>query len=138
MCKYMKSITTSGTIPTTTFHDSTSASTDVGKANLFNEYSFSIFKSYSSLPCLNDQLSDTNIMSEVTSTEHDVYTALVTLDATNVTGPDEIAPIVLKSCADDLYKPLYYLCSLSLQHGDIPCSWRFHKIVPIFNQGIPV
>ena len=77
-------------------------------------------------------------MSEVTSTEHDVCIALVTLDATNVTGPDEIAPIILKSCADALYKSLYYLCSLSLQHGDIPCSWRLHKIVSIFNQGIPV
>ena len=49
-------------------------------------------------------------MSEVTSTKHALYTALVTFDATNVTVPDEIAPIILKSCADALYKSVYYLC----------------------------
>ena len=63
---------------------------------------------------MSDQLSDANTMSEVTITAHDVYTALVTLDKTNATGPNEIAPVILKSCADALYKPLYYLFSLSL------------------------
>ena len=132
--KYIRSITKSSTIPSTVFHDSTSATTDVDKANLFNQFFFSVFKSCSP-PCSLDQLSDINTISEITITEHDVYTALVTLDTTKATGPDEIAPIILKSCADVLYKPLNYLFSLSLKHGAIPSSWKTHKIVPIFKSG---
>ena len=48
--KYIKSITKSGIILSTVFHDSTSATTDVDKANLFNQFFFSVFKSCSP-PC---------------------------------------------------------------------------------------
>ena len=44
-------------------------------------------------------------------------TALVILDTIKAIGPDEIAPVILPSCANALYKPLCYLFSLSLQHG---------------------
>ena len=74
-------------------------------------------------------------MSEITITEHDVYAALITQDTTKATSPDEITPIILKSCANALYKPLYHLFSLSLEHGDIPSSWQIHKIIPIFKSG---
>ena len=76
-------------------------------ANLFDNYFFSIFKSCSSLSCLSDQQPNANTMSEITITEHDVYAALITLDTTKATGPDEIAPIILKSCANALYLNYY-------------------------------
>ena len=98
-------------------------------------YSISFSFKSCSPPCSLDQLSDINTISEITITEHDVYTALVTLDTTKATGPDEIAPIILKLCADVLYKPIHYLFSLSLKHGAIPSSWKTYKIVPIFKSG---
>ena len=69
--------------------------------------------------------------------EVDVYNALINLDITKATGPDNIPPIVLSKCASVLCKPLHYLFSLSLKYGYLPTDWKIHKIIPIFKSGDP-
>ena len=43
--------------------------------------------------------------------------------------------MVLKSCSAILSKPLHHLYSMSLRYAIIPCSWKVHKIIPIFKSG---
>ena len=56
---------------------------------------------------------------------------LAALDTTKATGPDEIPPIVLSTCASALYKPLHHLFCLCLDLSDLPYDWKIHKVVPI-------
>ena len=57
---------------------------------------------------------------------------LNSFDPQKSTGIDGIGPKILKHCALSLYKPLYFLFTLSLR---IPTDWHTHSIVPIFKSG---
>ena len=46
-------------------------------------------------------------------------------------GPDELSPVLLKSCADSLCFPLAELFNDCLAAGKIPDSWKVAKITPI-------
>ena len=81
------------------------------------------------LPNISDSLSTINI------SETDVYFALSTLDPKKAVGTDKIGPMLLKSCATILTKPLHHLYSISLRYATIPHSWKIHKIIPIFKSG---
>ena len=50
----------------------------------------------------------------------DVLSALESLNPNKSPGPDEIHPLLLKECAQDLSTPICTLFSLSLRHGKYP------------------
>ena len=131
--KYIKSITKSNHIPSTVNLDSSIANTDFDKANLFNQYFYSVFHNSSNLP---DELPDiADSLQAINITIADVYEALVSLNIDKSAGIDEISPRVLQSCAAALCEPLHYLFSLSLCYAIVPSSWKIHKVVPIFKAG---
>ena len=83
------------------FLNSTSATSDEEKANLFNEYFHSVYSPASScnaLPTINvtPNLSDTDI------SIHDTFTALTNLDPLKATVIDDIGPRLLKTCSTPL------------------------------------
>ena len=79
--------------PSTLFHDSSPINCDDEKANLFNNYFYSIFtKTPSCMVSSNDY---PTVLSSITITEEEVYDTLVSLDTTKAMGPDGIPPIVL-------------------------------------------
>ena len=118
-------------LPPHVFLNSTSATSDEEKANLFNEYSHSVYSPDSScnaLPTITvaPNLSDTDI------SIHDTFTALTNLDPLKATGIDGIGPRLLKTCSTPLCTPLQHLSSMSLKNASIPSEWKIHKITPIF------
>ena len=88
---------------------------------------------YFSTPTCSTAIASINI----SISEEDVYNALINLDITKATDPDNIPPIVLSKCASVLCQPLHHLFSLSLKYGYLPTDWKIHKIIPIFKSGDP-
>ena len=96
---------------------------DLEKANLFNEYFFSVFLKDSNLKftcpptgCNNNTQSLRDI--EISTTE--VFEILSTLDVNKAPGIDGISPAVLKYCASPLLVPLCHLFTCSISSGRIP------------------
>ena len=120
--QYIRSITKSHSIPSTIFHNDSSASNDNDKATIFHSV-FSTNTTSSSLdvntldPCVN------NHMVTITISEGDVYNALSSLNTNKAFGIDGIGPKILNHCAISLFKPLHYLFSLCLRKHNLPHDW---------------
>ena len=98
--KYIRSLTKSHTIPPTLHHGSIVADSDADKANIFNNYFYSVFTQAStdlSLPTKNS-----SNLAHINITEEDVFN---NLNTSKSMGPDGIPPIVLSKCASVLYDP---------------------------------
>ena len=112
------------------------ANTDHYKAELFNQYFFSVFTRSTSLePNPNDLSIPANSLDAINLTESDVFNALVNLNPHKATGIDYIAPSILKNCATSLVAPLFHLFTTSLNTSVIPTEWKTHKITPIYKTG---
>ena len=83
------------------------------------------------MPPPDERPTPTNQLNHITIDTSDVYTALVTLDTSKAAGPDDIVPLILKTCADALTTPLTHLLNTCLQTCSVPEEWKVHKIVPI-------
>ena len=83
------------------------------------------------MPSPDERPTPTNQLNHITIGTSDVYTALVTLDTSKAAGPDDIDPLILKTCADALTTPLTHLLNTCLQTCSVPEEWKVHKIVPI-------
>ena len=96
--QYLKSTTKSSHIPSTVNLDSSTASTDSDKANLFNPsilIFYSVFPNPSKLPDIDELPVIVDSLHAINITVADVYEAL------NI-GNDDISPRVLQSCAEAL------------------------------------
>ena len=102
---------------------SLSAQDDFSKASLFNQYFYSAF-STSRLDLPDDVIiinsSIDNHLVSVSIAGDEVLEILNSFDPQKSTGIDGIGPKILKHCALSLYKPLYFLFTLSLR---IPTDW---------------
>ena len=132
--KYISSLSKSSHIPQVVFLNSTQAESDLDKANLFNEFFFSV---YSSTPSstLSPLLSSGPTIDILQVELHAVFNLLASLDPTKAFGIDGICPRLLRHCATALCEPLYYLFSLSLTNAVIPSEWKIHCITPIHKSG---
>ena len=52
-----------------------------------------------------------------------------------LTGPDEIAPRILKECAHQIAPSLYLMFNQSLQLGSLQEEWKLANIIPIHKKG---
>ena len=77
--------------------------TDEEKANLFNEYFFSVYSHRSSYPSI-PPTSTIPSLSVIDVSPSDVYSALSGLDPSKTKGVDGIGPQILKYCALALYE----------------------------------
>ena len=112
----------------------TLATTDEKKANLFNEYFFSVCSHSSSYPSI-PPTSTIPSLSVIDFSPSDVYSTLSGLDLSKTMGVDGIGPQILKFCALALYEPLHHLFCTSLTSAVIPSEWRLHCISPIYKSG---
>ncbi|XP_045448733.1 uncharacterized protein LOC123657199 [Melitaea cinxia] len=94
------------------------------------------------VPCDFDvnNISDVNVNSDLNLTdlyisETDILTALRALDVTKSSGLDNLSPILLRSCASVLYRPIHHLFNLSLSEGVFPTIWKSARITPVFKCG---
>lgn len=135
---YIKSFSKQDSLPQIMFREphSTRASSDIEKANLFNEYFHSVFTTSSFvLPPISDLKTPDTEISELHVSESDVYITLSSLDPTKAPGLDGIGTNILKHCAVALCSPLHHLFSQCLAQHSIPLDWKKHSITPIFKSG---
>lgn len=134
--QYIRNITKSTFIPSTVVYKNCSASLDIDRANLYNEYFYSVFsQSTYSLPPFSHMPSTSPSLNSINISEEEVYHALTNLDPNKAFGIDSISPALLKHCAVVLTKPLHYLFSYSIYHCCLPSEWKAHCIIPIFKSG---
>ena len=127
--QYIKTITKFGSLPSVLVKDSVKAVSDKEKAELFNEYFYSVFTDVTtSLPNLEEVTIPSSTISEVSLNLEDIFVELRSLQISKAVGPDNIGPRVLNSCADSLSAPLHYLFTLSLKKGVVPSDWKCHNI----------
>ena len=125
--KYIKSLSKSDSIPLTVFFQENVATRDIDKANLFNQFFFSIFTSnLSSLPSYDELQTINSSFSAIQIFPDEVYNALSSLDPTKATAIDGIGPAILKHCATVLTQPLHFLFSYSIKYCVIPSEWQLH------------
>ena len=134
--KYLSSFSKGSSLPQTMYFGSVSGSSDQCKAQLFNNFFYSIFNNSSdpNEPPLTGCVSS-NTLSNISFTPQDVYKILISLDPSKAMGTDNINPKLLKNCADLLCEPIYYLFKASFSNSYLPAEWRTHCITPIFKSG---
>ena len=115
------------------FHNNQQACNDQEKAQLFNNYFYSVFSSDIITP-VSESVS-TSTLQDIEITESEVLTILSSLDGNKAPGIDNISPLVYKCCALSLLKPICHLFAVSLSSGNIPSQWRTHWITPIYKCG---
>ena len=110
-------------------------SDDLEKANLFNEYFFSVFLKDLNLKFTCPPNSNTQSLHDIEISTTEVFEILSTLDVNKAPGIDGISPAVLKYCASPLLVPLCHLFTCSISSGRIPIQWCTHCIIPIYKSG---
>ena len=89
------------------FHNSSLASNNQEKAQLFNKYFYSVFSTDNDTPdTVPPTYTSANILQDIEVNEMEVLTILNSLDINKATGIDNISPKVLRYCALPLLKPI--------------------------------
>ena len=103
---------------------------------MLNDYFSTCFNN--SIPPLSDTDSDTFANStssecppELLCNEEEVLELLLSLDTTEVNGPDEISAVMLKATAHSIAKSVAILFNKSIQSGVVPNEWKLSSVVPI-------
>ena len=71
----------------------------------------------------------------ISISESDIYAAIISLDNSFSTDPDNICPLLLKSCMKSLTIPLTLIFNYSLASGHFLNRWKFSTITPIYKSG---
>ena len=136
--RFIKNFTKSNILPPQVHADSTSADTDASKAELFNQYFYSVF-THSDFPMPDpmDMHVPVDSLNLINFTEQEVFDALINLNPNKASRIDNIAPVVLKNCAHALAiaTPVYHLFTISIRSGSIPSEWKIHKITSVYKSG---
>ena len=118
----------------TLMHNGISATTDLEKTEMLNEFFVSTFNH--SIPPLTVSLPAGNLppknfphklLCSVTETKH----LLLALNIKKASGPDNIAASMLKEVAAEIAPSVTRLFNLSLVSGCLPLEWKRSHIVPI-------
>jgi len=132
--RYISSIRGQDGLPSLMSHNNITASNDKEKAQLFNNYFYSVFSADDNLSTFVPTTSP-NTIEDIVITEPDVLDILQSLDVNKACGIDSISPKIFRYCALPLLKPICHLFSVSLSTSDIPTEWRTHCVVPIYKSG---
>ena len=108
--QYIRNITKSNSFPSVLKYNHITVDTDLDKANVFNEYFYSVFTDGFSDPLNVDDLPQPqldNQLADITITQDEVFS---TLNTNKTSDSDNISPVLLKFCASFLTHPLHYIC----------------------------
>ena len=132
--RYFKSVTKSNSVPAEIFLNHRSATTDVSKADLFNDYFQSVF---TQMPyrVKTDNKNVVIQLSHVYFTTEEIQSSLLQLDVNKAKGPDRIGNALLKNLHKSLPKSLCLLFILIACKAHFPTKWKVAEIVPIYKDG---
>ena len=131
--RYFKSVTKSISVPAEIFLNHQSTTTDVAKADLFNDYFLSVF---TQMP-YRVKTENKNVviqLSRVYFTTDEVQSSLLQL-VNKAKGPDRIGKALLKNLHKWLPKSLCLLFNLIACKARFPTKWKVAEIVPIYKDG---
>lgn len=106
-----------------------------GKARILNTQFQSVFSKDLGSELPDKGPSPHPSMSDIIITTDGVEKLLKNLNPNKAQGPDNIAPIVLKSLASQLAPSLTHIFSVSLKTGSVPSDWTVANICPVFKKG---
>ena len=66
----------------------------------------------------------------------EVFDALENLDTSKSPGPDDILPISLKTCSNELVPALWKVFNHFIQKGQVPKAWKEANTVPVYKGGV--
>ena len=75
------------------------------------------------------------VLGDISINESVVAARLLDLDVNSSMGPDNIHPLLLRSCPS-LVRPLYLIFAKSLEIGRLAGQWKESEIVPLFKKGV--
>ena len=106
------------------------------KVEAFNNYFSSVFNDNTYLPSglPSSPFTENSITLTVLSHE-DVLSALQNLNPTKSADPDNLHPMILKECANELPPSLCMLFNNSLRLSKLPLNWKTANITPLFKKG---
>ena len=132
--RYFKSGTKSSSVPAEIFLNHRSATTDVAKANLFNDYFQSVF---TQMPyrVKTDNKNVVIQLSHVYFTTEDIQSSLLQLYINKGKGPNRIGNALLKNLHKSLPKSLCLLFNFIACKAHFPTKWKVAEIVPISKDG---
>ena len=110
------------------------------KAELFNNYFNSVFKSIECVPLHEDYfLGDfdvgADVLNNVELSPAIVLKFLEQLKICKSCGPDNVTSRLLKEYANSISSPLYTLFNKQLSSGCFPKMWKAANLVPVFKSG---
>ncbi len=74
-------------------------------------------------------------MPNITITSSGVLKLLTEVKTNKSTGPDELAPRLLKECAREITPLITLLFNKSLSSSHVPADWKIANICPVFKKG---
>ena len=131
---YVHRLTNRSHIPDAVKQDDISYSNPNDKAVVFNNYFFSSFNTNNMLGDFPTTPFTDEVISSLQLSNEDLLSALKSLNPSKSPGPDEIQPLLLKECAQDLSTSLCTLFNLSLRQGKYPSEWKVANISPVFKK----
>ena len=112
------------------------ADTNIGIANMFNEYFASIFNTdYHSFSENRVQPYNDITIDDITLSEEEIVAVIKNLDTNKAQGPDNIPARLLKETATEIAPSLCALFNKSLRVGVLPSDWKIANVVPVHKHG---
>ena len=119
-------------LPPHVFLNSTSATSDEEKTNLFNEYFHSVYSPASSCN-VPPTITVAPNLSDIDISIRDIFTALASLDPLKATGIDGIGPRLLKTCSIPLCTPYNISSACLLRMLVYRQNGKYTKLLPFLN-----
>ena len=136
--QYISSIKRRENFPANMFYNDVSATSGLDKAQLFNDYFYSVFSASTGTPqsVLDMQASDHTLpIDEMQFSELDVLDLLTFLDTSTACGIDSLSSTSFKFCAVTLLQIICHLFHTSISFCTIPLDWHSHCVDPVYKTG---
>ena len=115
--------------------DGTLTSTDLEKCDVLNNFFASVFTTEDKNEIPTFSCPNTNFLSTMSITDHDMERALNSLKVNKSPGPDGLHPRILSELSFELSRPLTLLFNKTMSCGVIPSDWKIAEVRPIFKKG---
>ena len=117
-------------------HNGEFVTSDVQKADLFNDYFISISSVNNSNTDINiePRITDDNNLSDIDITEQEVLDQINLLDTSKSYGPDGLPPRIIKEGGKALSKIIQKLFSISIDNNTFPLIWKSANVVPLYKK----
>lgn len=128
---FFRAKTKTKNVPGVIKSDTGDISDPVSKANVFNDFFYSVFNAKSST----FTYANRDDVNNVYISPNHVLVVMSKLDVNKAVGIDGISPYFLKQCRHILSNSLCIIFNKSLQTGVVPSAWKCANVTPVYKKG---